>query len=63
MLKYFQLLKNYFYGEILKRLGCEKSIALSVRSIKNLPKMSYMCAKHYLFLVIVINVKMKMKNI
>ena len=46
MLKYFQLLKNYFYGEILKRLGCEKSIALSVRSIKNLPKMSYICVKN-----------------
>ena len=44
-------------------LGCEKCIVLSVKSIKNLKSLKYIFViKHYLFLVFVTSVEVKMKK-
>ena len=54
----------FFFEKILKRLGCEKSIVLNVKNIKILNSIRYhiFVIKHYLFLVFVIDLEMKIKK-
>ena len=53
-----------FLNRFLKRLRSEKSIVLSVKSIKNLKSIKYhiFIIKHYFFVVFVTSVEVKMNK-
>ena len=51
--------KNSFCEYILKRLGWEKSIALSVKIVKNLKSLEYIFVIKHLFLVFLTNLEVK----
>ena len=64
-MKIFSIIKKFFFFElILKKIEWEKSIALSLKSIKNLKSLKYhiFVIKNYFFLVFVTRVEMKVKK-